>query len=1269
VSASASKYASARLVLASANVCTLAPRDEDAANAQVAGDLLMGKVQIMEQRFQEFGVQIVGVQEGRSRRHEVRSGLHFQMFAGMADNGVGGCQVWVSNALKFRVGEFLAPSARCTIVTGTITDDNIPLVLVSAHALTAAATDKAREDYWDDLSRQILEVRSRHPLALFYLLVDANARLEANMHASVGPFNGEETTDNGLHLVAMMQRLELSAYNTFFDAGDTWCSAAGIWHRIDYVCGPCSTLPDVRFAWCPDDLDLSLSTHRDHRAVLVEVDAVMHVRPAPRPKAETRIAKHTLSEPCRIAYFQAAMDDYATPAGSVDLQAAHFARYTKGAAICAFGSRRDAPRKPWISATTWSVLREVTPMRRYAFHAARHRSLAYIAVVFTAWAASCPCGYEPGKPVPSLGWAAASRLGDLHGAWRWMSKAAAVAWRMVHIASKAARRLVTADRLLFLQDRASAAADAASRGDSGASYAVVRSLAGRNVGRQPTHIRKPDGQLTRTDDERDQSWLQHFGRVFDADEVTFDVLERQQLAAPLAERLDFGEHEVACAINRLRRNRGMGSDGLPAEVLQAGGTPLVRRLTPLYRRVADEERWPVRWAGGRLAEVFKNKGARDDPDEYRGIVLEDHLAKGMKEVIAPSVFPAYNSGIPDSQHGAVGGRGTDMAAFLLQCFIAYCDLHAFSYFVLFVDLVKAFDKVIREVTLGIPPHVDDPYAYLRARGLTDEQANWIAQWVGRHHSQFLRWGMSPKVVRLLCNLHVVSWITFGSCDTALAVLKGGRQGCKYGAAVFNSTFALAMQLILEELMDAGLTVKLRQGSPNFWDSSTPAAAPTAVEVDAADDAFVDDEAFFACAKDAARLDVVIGKMLTVICRVYELLALEMSFKPKKTEAFLKYRGKGSTAAREARRIGPKGEIMVAIPSSVPMRLIRVVSQYKHLGSVATDSQSLFPDAKHKKCNAMQAYAPLATKIFGSPAVAVPLRLSFVWSLVLSRLLYACHIFVPSVRYLRELSCVYMRAIRRVFSCPRFGPSETDLEVRRRAKIPSVDCLLCRARLRFLGRILRRQPPQVVAFLSVRHQGKPLPWVTLIREDLRRLRLTVAICSALPDPEESEAWCKLILDSPGKWAAAVNCVHFSDSAADTAVAAGPGDDQFALAHGCPECGQRFPTARALGSHRRIKHRVLCEQRHFAPESGVCPACDTQFRSRLRLLAHLCDTRRTCCWDQVRGNSRLRLAPTLVERLDRDANKARLAAHRSGHSHDLAVGAAIRADGRITGRARL
>ena len=42
----------------------------------------------------------------------------------------------------------------------------------------------------------------------------------------------------------------------------------------------------------------------------------------------------------------------------------------------------------------------------------------------------------------------------------------------------------------------------------------------------------------------------------------------------------------------------------------------------------------------------------------------------------------------------------------------------------------------------------------------------------------------------------------------------------------------------------------------------------------------------------------------------------------------------------------------------------MVNQYKHLGNVATDNVNLFLGAKHKKANAMQAYAPISTKMFG-----------------------------------------------------------------------------------------------------------------------------------------------------------------------------------------------------------------------------------------------------------------------------------------------------------------
>ena len=52
-----------------------------------------------------------------------------------------------------------------------------------------------------------------------------------------------------------------------------------------------------------------------------------------------------------------------------------------------------------------------------------------------------------------------------------------------------------------------------------------------------------------------------------------------------------------------------------------------------------------------------------------------------------------------------------------------------SVFVLFVDLVKAYDRIVREFVFGLPDGVTNPLEYLRSLGLTDEQAHWYAKFV------------------------------------------------------------------------------------------------------------------------------------------------------------------------------------------------------------------------------------------------------------------------------------------------------------------------------------------------------------------------------------------------------------------------------------------------------------------------------------------------------------------------------------------------------------
>eukprot|EP00973_Karenia_brevis_P032839 4533990-Karenia_brevis.AAC.1 len=137
---------------------------------------------------------------------------------------------------------------------------------------------------------------------------------------------------------------------------------------------------------------------------------------------------------------------------------------------------------------------------------------------------------------------------------------------------------------------------------------------------------------------------------------------------------------------------------------------------------------------------------------------------------------------------------------------------------------------------------------------------------------------------------------------------------------------------------------------------------------------------------------------------------------------------------------------------------------------------------------MGAYSPLAVKIFGSPHIGHHLKLIFKQALVLSTLIFNAHVRVLDGRCLSILNCVYMRVVRRIVNCCRFN-SDTfcDLEVRKLARVPSLDCLIQRARLNYLVRLLVHEHRPLIALLSIRlHGGRVLPWVEQIRQDLRDL---------------------------------------------------------------------------------------------------------------------------------------------------------------------------------------
>eukprot|EP00973_Karenia_brevis_P020707 2844910-Karenia_brevis.AAC.1 len=68
-----------------------------------------------------------------------------------------------------------------------------------------------------------------------------------------------------------------------------------------------------------------------------------------------------------------------------------------------------------------------------------------------------------------------------------------------------------------------------------------------------------------------------------------------------------------------------------------------------------------------------------------------------------------------------------------------------SIFVLFIDLVAAFDGVVRELVMGLPHNLEsDPLGYLCSLGLDVEVARNILEHIQRQGTAFEQMGVDQK---------------------------------------------------------------------------------------------------------------------------------------------------------------------------------------------------------------------------------------------------------------------------------------------------------------------------------------------------------------------------------------------------------------------------------------------------------------------------------------------------------------------------------------------
>ena len=195
--------------------------------------------------------------------------------------------------------------------------------------------------------------------------------------------------------------------------------------------------------------------------------------------------------------------------------------------------------------------------------------------------------------------------------------------------------------------------------------------------------------------------VNHFKELLQAGETT-ETWDKQ--TGNVTGDLDYQitEHELNIASKILKAGKGTGIDVIRNEMI----TPLVAHYPKLLIRVFNDIIVRHRaiskdWLHSLITAIHK-KGAKDDPDNYRGISLMSCLGKLFLSIINNRLvkFSLEKGLLSPGQLGfVIGNRTSDPHIILQNLLHKYCHRGRQRIFGCFVDFSKAFDTVPRDILL------------------------------------------------------------------------------------------------------------------------------------------------------------------------------------------------------------------------------------------------------------------------------------------------------------------------------------------------------------------------------------------------------------------------------------------------------------------------------------------------------------------------------------------------------------------------------------------
>ena len=541
------------------------------------------------------------------------------------------------------------------------------------------------------------------------------------------------------------------------------------------------------------------------------------------------------------------------------------------------------------------------------------------------------------------------------------------------------------------------------------------------------------GVIITDPDKQLERWVEHYLELYSTQNVVTDTALDAIPNLPVMEELDTlpTEEELSAAVGRLSSGKAPGSDGIPSDILKSCKATLLKHLYKLLCLCWETGHVPQDMRDAKIITLYKNKGDRSDCNNYRGISLLSIVGKLFALVVLARLQHLANRVYPESQCGFRANRSTVDMIFALRQLQEKCREQQKPLYIAFVDLTKAFDLVSRSGLFNLLKKI----------------------------------GCPPKLLELVVHFHkdMHSTVCFnGGTSKAFPVSSGVKQGCVLAPTLFGIFFSMVLHYSFDGC-EEGIYVRTRTDG-NLYNISRLRAKTKTKSMLIRELLFADDAAL--TSHSEAGLQLLIDK-LSHGCKEFGL-----TISLKKTNIL-------------AQGVDTTPTITI---DNTPLEL---VDSFKYLGSTIASSPSLDMEISSRIGKAAGVMSKLDTRVWTNSQLTIATKLRVYQACVLSTLLYGSESWSTYSSQESRLNTFHLRCLRRLLRI-KWQDKVPNVEVLKRAGIPSMQGLLSQRRLRWLGHVHRMDDdriPKSILYgeLSVgqRRKGRPqMRFIDVCKRDLK-----------------------------------------------------------------------------------------------------------------------------------------------------------------------------------------